>query len=223
MTQILSAVMRFVEAVFLAGGYPGIVLLMAIESACIPLPSELIMPYAGYLVARGQLDFHLAALSGALGCAVGSAVAYGVGLWGGRPFIDRYGRYILLRHKDMDRAEEWFHRYGAATVFWSRLLPVIRTFISLPAGIARMPFLPFITLSFVGSVPWCYFLTWLGVLFGRNASSFEAVHKKITYYFKGADVVIVVGLLVLVALFIRHHLKPEPEDEGKPDRQTVAK
>jgi membrane protein DedA with SNARE-associated domain len=112
----------------------------------------------------------------------------------------------------MDRAEEWFNRYGAATVFWSRLLPIVRTFISLPAGIARMPFLPFISLSFIGSVPWCYFLTWLGVLFGRNAKDFAAVHEKITGYFHGADAVIAVALLVLVALFIRHHLKPEERE-----------
>jgi membrane protein DedA with SNARE-associated domain len=211
LNHFIAAVMRFVEAVFLAGGYPGIVLLMAIESACIPLPSELIMPYAGYLVAQGKLNYHAASLAGAFGCAVGSALAYYVGLYGGRPFIDRYGRYILMRHKDMDRAEVWFNRYGGATVFWSRLLPVVRTFISLPAGIARMPFVPFITLSFVGSVPWCYFLTYLGVLFGRNAGSFEAVHRRITGYFHGADAVIGIGLLVLIVLFVRHHLKEEPE------------
>lgn len=183
---------------------------MAIESACIPLPSEIIMPFAGWMVHQGAMNFHAASLAGALGCAVGSALAYWVGALGGRPFVEKYGRYILLRHRDLDRADQWFALYGEAVVFWSRLLPVVRTFISLPAGIARMPFGRFLALSFLGSVPWCYFLTWLGVVLGRNASSFEAVHEKLTRYFHGADVVIGIALLLLFGLWLRHHFKPEP-------------
>lgn len=204
--------MGWILAVIGGMGWPGIVLLMAIESACVPLPSEVIMPFAGYLVAKGQMGFHTAAWAGALGCAVGSTLAYWVGATGGRPMIMRYGKYILMRTRDVDKADAFFSRYGDSTIFWSRLLPVVRTFISLPAGISRMPFGKFILYSFIGSLPWCYFLAWIGLTLGRHATDFEAVHARIVGYFHGADVVIGVGLLVLLALFIRHHLKPDTED-----------
>jgi membrane protein DedA with SNARE-associated domain len=207
--SILAALAAWIVGVISAGGPAGVVALMAIESACIPLPSEIIMPFAGYLVAKGAMNFHAAALAGALGCAVGSAMAYGIGAWGGRPFIEKYGRFVLLREKDVDRAEAWFRRYGDAAIFWSRLLPVVRTFISLPAGIARMPFGKFLLLSFLGSVPWCYFLVWVGEVLGRHADSFEAVHARITGYFHGADAVIGVALVVLFVLWLRHHLKDD--------------
>ncbi|HEY3269536.1 MAG TPA: DedA family protein [Armatimonadota bacterium] len=180
---------------------------MAIESACIPLPSEVIMPFAGALVAKGQMNFHLAALAGALGCALGSSVAYWVGAVGGRPMIERYGRYVLLRTKDLDRAERWFNRWGDAAIFWSRLMPVVRTFISLPAGIGRMRFSKFLTLSFLGSVPWCYFLVWVGMTLTKRLGDFERVHEAITGYFHGADAVIGIAFVVLFAIWLRHHLK----------------
>jgi membrane protein DedA with SNARE-associated domain len=218
----LAAVAAWIVGVISAGGLPGVVALMAIESACIPLPSEIIMPFAGFLVAKGEMNFHLASLAGALGCAVGSAVAYGVGAWGGRPFIERYGRYVLLRPKDVDRAESWFARYGDAAIFWSRLLPVVRTFISLPAGIARMPFGKFLVLSFLGSVPWCYFLVWIGDILGRNAKDFEAVHARITNYFHGVDAVIGVILIVLFVGWLRHHLKgDEPVADAEEPKVKV--
>lgn len=202
--------MGWITAVIAAMGWPGIVLLMAIESACIPLPSEIIMPFAGFLVAQGKMNLHEAAWAGALGCAVGSALAYWVGASGGRPMVQRYGRYILLRTRDVDKADAWFARYGDAAIFWSRLMPVVRTFISLPAGISRMKFGKFIVLSFAGSLPWCYFLAWIGLTLGRHSKDFEAVHERIVGYFHGADIVIGVGLLILFGLFLRHHLKPEP-------------
>jgi membrane protein DedA with SNARE-associated domain len=203
--------MGWILAVIGAMGWPGVVVLMAIESACIPLPSEIIMPFAGYLAAKGQMNFHAASWAGALGCAVGSALAYWVGATGGRPMIERYGKYILMRSRDVDKADAWFAKFGAAAIFWSRLMPVIRTFISLPAGIAKMPFWKFLLLSFAGSLPWCYFLAWIGLTLGRHSSDFEAVHEKIVGYFHGADIVIGVALLVLLAMFVRHHFKPEPE------------
>jgi membrane protein DedA with SNARE-associated domain len=184
-------------------GYAGIVLLMAIESACIPLPSEIIMPFSGYLVYTGVFNLHLASFSGAFGCAVGSAVAYYAGMLGGRPFVEKYGRYVLLRHRDLDRADRWFNKYGEAAVFISRLLPVIRTFISFPAGVSRMNFPRFLVYSFVGSVPWCYFLTYLGKVLGQNWQSIKG-------YFHGADVIIGVLLLAGFGVFLYHHLKPEP-------------
>lgn len=183
-------------------GYAGIVLLMAIESACIPLPSEIIMPFSGYLVFTGAFNLHLASLSGAFGCAVGSAVAYYAGMLGGRPFVEKYGRFVLIRHRDLDRADRWFNKYGDAAVFISRLLPVIRTFISFPAGVSKMNFPRFLVYSFVGSVPWCYFLTYLGKVLGQNWQSIKG-------YFHGADVVIGILLLAGFAVFLYHHLKPE--------------
>jgi len=186
-------------------GYPGVVMLMAIESACIPLPSEVIMPFSGYLVYKGTFNLHLASLAGALGCAVGSALAYWVGIRGGRPFIERYGRYILIRHQDLDRADAWFARWGEWAVFISRLLPVIRTFISLPAGIARMNFPRFLIYSFVGSVPWCYFLAWVGQKLGENWQSIKT-------YFHGADTVIGVMIVLALAVWLYHHLKPEKKE-----------
>lgn len=169
-------------------------MLMAIESACIPLPSEVIMPFAGYLVHLGRFNLHLASLAGALGCAVGSTVAYVVGYWGGRPAVERYGKYILMRREEFEKADRWFNKNGDWMVFVSRLLPIIRTFISLPAGIARMNFPRFLAYSFVGSVPWCYFLTYVGLVLGRN---WPVIGK----YFHRADVVIL-ALLALGVVYL---------------------
>lgn len=211
MGSILEALGNWIKSVILSGGYISVILLMALESACIPLPSEVIMPFAGALTLASiagsaqPMNLHLVALSGALGCALGSALAYVVGAKGGREFVFKYGKYILLRKRDVEKSEAWFQKRGAATVFIARLLPVVRTFISLPAGIARMPFVPFITLSFVGSVPWCYFLAWIGIKVGGNLN----VIKK---YFHGADAIIGVGLLALFGFWLWHHLHPDPSE-----------
>src|SRR3970282_2521905 len=137
-TRLLSLVSQFILSVISAAGYLGIVFLMAIESACIPLPSEIIMPFSGYLVGQGRFTLWGVALAGAIGCNVGSIVAYYVGAWGGRPFLERYGRYLLITVRDLEWADRWFARYGEATVFFARLLPVTRPFIALPAGISLM-------------------------------------------------------------------------------------
>ncbi len=205
MEKILQPIVAWVINVISAMGYPGVVALMALESACIPLPSEVIMPFSGYLVFKGQFGLNAAALAGALGCAVGSAVAYAVGAWGGRPFLEKYGRFMLIRRKDLDTADRFFQRWGMGAVFISRLLPVVRTFISLPAGISRMPFVPFITLSFLGSVPWCYLLAYIGQKLGEN---WESIRR----YFHGADIVIVGVCGVGFAIWLWHHLRPEPEN-----------
>ena len=193
-TSIIHAVTAWITGVISAMGYGGIVLLMGIESACIPLPSEVIMPFAGYLVHLGRFNLHLASLAGALGCAVGSTVAYVVGYWGGRPAVERYGKYILMRREEFEKADRWFNKNGDWMVFVSRLLPIIRTFISLPAGIARMNFPRFLAYSFVGSVPWCYFLTYVGLVLGRN---WPVIGK----YFHRADVVIL-ALLALGVVYL---------------------
>jgi len=165
--KILAAVAAFIIGVISATGYAGVCFLMAIESACIPLPSEVIMPFAGYLVHTGRLSLFWVATAGALGCNLGSALAWWVGAWGGRPVITRWGRFVLLDLHDLARAEHYFAKYGGITVFLARLLPVIRTFIALPAGIARMPQLRFHLYTFLGSWPWCFALAWAGMRLGQ--------------------------------------------------------
>ena len=149
-------------------GYAAIFLLMALESACVPIPSEITMPFGGLLAASGRLDFWAVGLVGAVANLVGSWAAYAVGATGGRALALRYGRYVRLREHDIDRAHRWFERYGGQAVFWSRLLPVVRTFISLPAGIARMPLGRFSFYTFVGCLPWSFGLAYGGFVLGRN-------------------------------------------------------
>ena len=200
-TRLLVFVSQVIISVISTGGYAGIVLLMAIESACIPLPSEIIMPFSGYLVGQGRFSLWGVAVAGAVGCNLGSIVAYAVGAYGGRPFLERYGRYVLLTRGDLAWADRWFARYGEATIFFSRLLPVIRTFIALPAGIARMDFLRFNVYTFLGSLPWCLGLAWLGLKLG------EHWEETIRPVFQKLDLLI--GLLLAAALvwFVRAHLR----------------
>jgi membrane protein DedA with SNARE-associated domain len=155
---ISAAVAGFIIATISSAGYLGIAGLMAIESACIPIPSEIIMPFSGYLASTGRFNLLLAATAGAVGCNVGSSVAYAVGRYGGRPFVEKWGSYILIGRRDLDDADRFFARYGGVAVLAARLLPVIRTFIALPAGIARLPQFKFQIYTFVGSWPWCFAL-----------------------------------------------------------------
>ncbi len=166
--QILSALGSWITWVISTGGYLGVVLLMAVESACIPLPSEIIMPFAGYLASTGRFTLVGVATAGALGCNLGSTVAYLVGARGGRVAIEHWGRYVLLSSGDLDWAERFFQRFGKITILVSRLLPVARTFIALPAGLARMPMVPFQVLTFLGSWVWCYALAFVGFKLGER-------------------------------------------------------
>ncbi|HEV2680191.1 MAG TPA: DedA family protein [Rhodanobacter sp.] len=143
-------------------GYLGIVLLMGIESACIPLPSEVIMPFSGHLVFKGALVLWIVVLAGAIGCVLGSLLAYAVGAWGGRRLVERYGKYPLVSRRDLDLADRWFREHGGIIVFVGRLLPVVRTFIAFPAGVARMPNWRLCLYTFLGSLIWCALLAWTG-------------------------------------------------------------
>jgi membrane protein DedA with SNARE-associated domain len=194
--KIIGALSAFVISVISASGYAGIVLLMAIESACIPLPSEVIMPFSGYLVFAGRFHLLWVATMGALGCNLGSLAAYEVGYYGGRPLVEKYGSYILLSRNELDMADRFFSRYGDITVFFSRLLPVIRTFIALPAGIARMPRLRFHLYTFVGSWPWCLGLAWVGMKLGERWDT----DPRLKAWFHRMDAVIG-GIIVLAALW----------------------
>ncbi|MEK7142817.1 MAG: DedA family protein [Patescibacteria group bacterium] len=199
-TKILASIVGFIIATISALGYGGIILLMAIESANIPLPSEIIMPFAGFLVAGGELNLWLVALAGAFGCVVGSFFSYFLGAWGGRPLIEKYGRWILVSRHDLDLADGWFKKYGEITVFVGRLLPIVRTFISFPAGIAKMNFSRFIIYSFLGSFPWTLGLAFIGQKMGEN-------WQNIREYFRGFDLVILGLIIILIFWWIFRHLK----------------
>jgi membrane protein DedA with SNARE-associated domain len=189
---------------------------MAIESACIPLPSEIIMPLAGWFLVDdrglGVEWLLLAAFCGALGNLIGSLAAYAVGAWGGRPLLLRYGRYLLITRHEVEQAERWFARYGDRAVFISRVLPVIRTFISLPAGIARMNIWRFSILTFVGSFPWSLGLAWAGFILGEN-------WERIRDWMRPADIPILIVLAALVAWYIYRRVRTilreaEPQVSG---------
>lgn len=196
--KILAALFIFIKTLIAATGYGGIVILMAIESACIPLPSELIMPFAGYLVFEGTMKLLLVATAGAIGCNVGSLIAYEIGFYGGRPLVERYGRWILMGRRELDTADRFFARWGYLAVFVARMLPVVRTFIALPAGIARMPRLRFHVYTFLGSWPWCFGLAWLGMKLGQN-------WREMGRYFHKFEAVILVLLVIGIAWFVRSH------------------
>jgi len=198
--RILEALAAFIIAVISSLGLPGIVLLMAIESACIPLPSEVIMPFAGYLVFRGEHALWAVALAGAIGCVVGSVPAYYLGMYGGRPLIERYGRYILMSPRDLDLADRWFARHGEATVFFARLLPVVRTFIAFPAGVARMEMRRFLVYTFTGSLPWCLGLAYVGMVLGEQ-------WPVLRNYFHKFDLLIGAVLLAGLAWYVRRHIR----------------
>jgi membrane protein DedA with SNARE-associated domain len=168
---------------------------MAIESACIPLPSEIVLPLAGWMVARGEFNFWAAGLAGTFGCTLGSAVAYWVGAVGGRPVLLRYGKYVLISPHEIDVADHWFGKYGEAVVFFGRLLPVVRTFISFPAGVSRMPFVKFLIYSTLGSLPWSLLLVYLGKLLGDNWIAVRQVAHQLDY-------VIIAVIVAAVAFFV---------------------
>ena len=166
--KLIELLSVFIVATISRLGYAGVILLMAIESACIPLPSEIIMPFSGYLVSRGEFNLWLVGVAGAFGCVVGSLVAYWVGMYGGRPLVEKYGRYLLVSSHDLDLADRWFDRFGEVIVFASRLLPAIRTFIAFPAGVARMNIKKFVIYTFAGSLPWCIGLAYVGQRLGEK-------------------------------------------------------
>lgn len=179
-----------------AYGYPAVFVLMVLESACIPIPSEVTMVFGGFLVSRGELDFVWVALIGTIANVIGSWLAYWVGYVGGRPLINRWGRYVLLREHELDRAHDWFERRGELAVFVSRLLPVIRTFISLPAGVARMNFWKFTLYTFLGCLPWTFALTWAGVLLGENWETFLRYGDPISWAIAAITLAVVAWWLI---------------------------
>ncbi len=208
LSHLTDSLTQWITNLYAITGLFGIALAMAIESCCIPLPSEIVMPLAGIMIAnetilKGMNPFiaiFLVALAGGIGCLIGSIVAYGIGYKGGRPLILKYGRYVLISQHDADRADAFFQRWGSPTAFFSRLLPVVRTYISLPAGITKMPFTRFCIYSFLGSLPWCFMLAYVGYLLGNQVSKLGSI-------FHSLDIVILVVLVLLVAFYIWHHIR----------------
>lgn len=208
LAHLTDIITTLITNLYTTTGLAGIVLAMALESCCIPLPSEIVMPLAGVMLVGGKIlpgtntvpGLVLVALAGAVGCLLGSIAAYGIGYSGGRPLMLKYGRYVLISQHDADRADRFFQRWGSATAFFSRLLPIVRTYISLPAGIAKMPFFKFCIYTFLGSFPWCLLLAYVGTVVGKNLSV-------LTPIFRGSEVIIVIALVILVALYVWRHIR----------------
>src|ERR1700679_2247177 len=197
-------------ALIASGGYTMVVLLMAIQSACIPIPSEVIMPLAGYALAHTQLQLILLATLAALASNIGSIPAYWVGARGGRPMVERYGRYLLLSHRDLALADRFFDRFGSITVLLGRMLPIVRTFIAFPAGIAKMNQLRFHIYTFIGSWPWCYALAWVGMKLGATWNSDPRFKEVFHRFHLTVEVVLVAAFLWFVISHWKNRIRTEP-------------
>ncbi len=201
--ELPAAVAGFVIATISATGYAGVAALMAVESACIPIPSEIIMPFSGYLVSTGRFNLLLAATAGAVGCNIGSTVAYMVGRHGGRPLVERWGSYVLISRRDLDDADRFFARWGGIAVLVGRLLPVIRTFIALPAGIARLPQLKFQIYTFVGSWPWCFALAYAGYKLGQRWNTDPSLHALMRRF----DLLVLAAVALGLVWYVWRHFR----------------
>ncbi len=198
--NLFAVLTTFIIHIISSTGYAGVAILMAIESACIPLPSEIIAPFAGYLAFTGRFTLWGVVIAGGVGSMVGSYITYEIGKYGGRPFVEKYGKWILISKHDLDIADNFFAKYGNLSTFIGRMLPVVRTFISLPAGIARVKLPPFLIYSFVGSVIWTYILAYFGMKLGENWSTLrDKLH--------GFDTAIIVLLVLFVVWWIYRHIK----------------
>jgi membrane protein DedA with SNARE-associated domain len=195
--NIIGTLSDFAISVIEQLGYGGVFAGMTLESVGLPIPSEIIMPFCGYVAWEGKLTLLGVAFAGTLGCLMGSLIAYYIGLWGGRPLLDRYGRYVFIRKQELDRAHEWFGKYGDRAVFVSRLLPVVRTFISYPAGIVGMDIKKFSFYTVLGSFPWCLGLAYIGVLLGPH-------WKDVERFFAYLDILVIAGAIGLIAYLIYH-------------------
>jgi len=203
-----AIVLPFLESLYERFGYVGVVIAMTIESCAIPLPSELILPFAGWSVSRGLIEpltsspwsYWGAVLAGVLGNTVGSLASYAIGAYGGRPLVERYGKYVLISAHDLELAERWFARFGEVTVFFSRMLPIVRTFISVPAGIARMPLWRFTLFSILGTVPWVMLLVWGGMQLGDH-------WLELKQSLKGLDYLVAAAIVAAVGVFVWRHVR----------------
>ncbi len=193
-----------------AGGYASVVLLMAIQSACIPLPSEVIMPLAGWALAHSQLDLIILATVASLASNLGSIPAYWVGARGGRPMVERYGSYLLLSRHDLDRVDHFFTRFGSVAVLIGRMLPIIRTFIAFPAGVAKMNLVRFHIYTFIGSWPWCYALAYVGMKLGAQWNTNPQFKEIFHRFHLGVELVLVAGIVWFVWTHWKNRIQTNP-------------
>jgi len=198
MENLLTQLAQFVIHIISSFGYLGVFIAMAIESACIPLPSEIILPFTGYMVYLGQFNLASATVAATLGNLFGALVAYYVGVYGGRPFVTRYGRYFFMNKQELERTERLFAHRGEMTVFVGRMLPVVRTFISLPAGIARMNPIKMATYTVLGALPWCFILIVIGAKLGENWNSLKPLFHRF-------DILIIGVVFLALVYWLRRH------------------
>lgn len=196
MQNVVNSVVQWCTDVIATFGLAGIFVLMFLESACIPVPAEATMVFAGFAVSEGKMSFAAAVAAGVAGNVVGAYVIYYVGMYGGRPFVDRYGKYLLLRHEHIERTERWFARYGWYAVAFCRIIPGVRSFVSLPAGVAEMPLWKFTVATAVGCLPFVAVLTWLGVQVGAN-------WETLLHQLKWLDYVAAAAVALAVIWFVR--------------------
>lgn len=220
MEALEHQLVAFLEQLFHTIGWAGVVFIMALESANIPIPSEVTMPLSGWFLAEAKgksalYAFLAGGFFGALGCTIGSIVSYAVGAYGGRPFLDRYGKYFLITHHDLEKADRWFARWGDWAAFISRLLPIVRTFISFPAGVMRTRFPTFVLYTFVGSFIWCGALAWAGYLFGANWEELRAIMRPF-------DIPIALIILAGGAWYLYHHIKNFREANALATKEAEA-
>lgn len=201
--HIVDLIVNFVTGSISATGYFGITILMVLESACIPIPSEIIMPFSGFLISQGKFSLFWVTFAGAFGNLIGAVITYAIGYYGGRPFVLKYGKYFFVREKEVHHAEKFFEKWGDFAVFLARNLPVVRTFISLPAGVAEMNFPKFALYSFLGSIPWCFALAYLGNILGAN---WLVIRK----YGDILDILIGIIIIMIIGKFIYEHYKDKP-------------
>ena len=192
MSQFTDVFLQFIDG----WGYYAVAILMALENACIPIPSELILGFAGYMIYAGRMTFTMAMVAGMVGGMAGSYFAYYVGHYGGRPFVDRYGKYFFVKKSHVDIAQEWFDKYGIKAVFFSRMLPVVRTFISLPAGFAHVDMKKFFFYAFIGSLPWTALILFIGMMLGEGWKVMMEVGHEISLAVAAAIVIICIVLYV---------------------------
>lgn len=205
--KILAFLVQFITHVIGVGGYAGIVVLLGINSACVPVPSELIMPFSGYLVYLGRFNLFLVATAGMVGCNLGSALAYWIGAKGGRPLVVRYGRWVLMSQHDLDRMSRFFEKYGSITVLLARMTPMVQTFISFPAGIARMPRLRFHVYTSIGSWTWYFCLAYAGMKLGQKWNTDPRFEQVFHRFHLGVEL----GLLALLVWFVWAHIARKRE------------
>jgi membrane protein DedA with SNARE-associated domain len=218
MEALEHQLVEFLMNLFQTIGWFGVVVIMAFESANIPIPSEVTMPLSGWMLvqARGLTAWHallLGGLWGAVGCTIGSVISYALGAWGGRPLVERYGSYILVNEEDLEKADRWFARWGDWAAFISRLLPIVRTFISFPAGVVRMHFWRFVIYSFVGSFIWCGLLALGGYYFGEHWEELRAMMRPF-------DIPIAVVIIAAFVYYVYHHIRKNRDKAEAADAES---